>query len=368
MAHSAFVLPKIDYTVQYSEMYRSRSAVLGKMLEEYLKAEGETREFAVGEQATLLIGCVAVVAKKPQIIKQLDQVTAVEPEEWEVSAPEYFLEDTQMERHRVELPEEARRQIVNGGVVGLIGRKTEKSFRAKRVVFPLEAFRSAQRPRHKKPKVAPECETLIVVPAMANSVTAQRLEQLLPNSAVLFYEGLSKKARLKNVLAKVPAAKIYLVPGAGDQVAYMTPYQPPSAFQLGVPEECHRLSSPAMVACAQLAVVFCNPLSVAETMRYLGTKNSAEVEAHLDALEVLVQYLHLSPCSPDTCPTYPMTEDLFVLQEVPDVIVVVADSDRSGIRSLDLGERDTVKLVVLSTRTNEVLCLADGSVSLHPIV
>ncbi|KAI5192837.1 DNA polymerase delta subunit 2 [Nematocida sp. AWRm77] len=394
MAQLTFALPKPDYTLQYSLMYRSRTETLGALIEKHMKEEGCTRVYSPKEGKAFLIGCVVVSAKKPQIIKDMDSVKKIEDPEWRVEHPEYFLEDARMERIKLRVSEDQQAQLVNGCVAGVLGTKDAHGFKVERIVLPLEAFSSISSSTpsisslspsssstvaspHKKQKrdseasVDPACEQLFVIPNAESPFSFCQIEKCLggaekkESSAVVFYEGVLHSCA-SEAISKLSSSRVLLVPGATDRVGYMVPFQAPSRFQLGLPESSCVLTNPAVVTCSGQSVLFCNALSVREVMRYLGTVGSTCADKYVEALSFLVQAMHISPCSPDTCPTYPMEEDLFVLKSIPEIFVLSADTVNSVIKHVVFGSI-SVALVVLSTQTREVLSISARTLSFRTI-
>jgi len=357
-----FLLNEVKYDTQYSEMYRSRSRALGERLNRYLEESGLKREHDVpGTQKTFLVGCIVVEGKKPQIIKEIKHVKNIEKSGWAMEDPSYFIEDTEMERVWLDVSKCEGDRLVNGCVVAVFGTKEGKGVRVERVFFPIETYKAGE----DRKKVRFGREKTVVVPRIGDHrrVTAKKIADFVSENGagLVLYEETQSCKHMGDVEAHV-------VPGENDHVLHMLPYQPPARRQIGAGPRHTLLTNPASMEISGKTVIFCNYRSVEEVLRYAPAeeREAAGAEKYFGALHLLLRCMHISPCSPDSCPTYPMSEDPFVLKDIPDMLIVRVEEKVADIREVEeQGKR--VFLVVLSVAENGVLVISEGVPSIETI-
>lgn len=415
----------IDYNTQYSEMYRSRTRIIGDSIEAFAKSKGYTRTHVLLEKKEqLLVGCIYVAVDRPKSISTIHNIMLPDREvqakkhlkdhrknstaengspggkesgennslldpaslesqimqekDWAVVKPEYYIEDTRLERTHLLLSEEHARIIIHGLVVGVVGMLQGLSFAVSDVILPIQVVENPwgnEGPEKKKicingpgkasrsmgntsstPDGALQCleleniEVLLVVadPEAASDAEVTAVIDLASEldarckSTVIVIGGLAKDKKgkaekLKRIANILDGKKTVFVPGPGDDVPYMLPLIPPPCEVLGISDNCQVLSSPCHIRVPGSQMVFCDPISVGEVLRQIGKNKLPKLEDYFSAMEYLITAMHISPCAPDSCPVYPMaSSDPFILQSVPDIVVAVSSSREGGTRIFEV--------------------------------
>ncbi|KAI5184914.1 hypothetical protein NEHOM01_0465 [Nematocida homosporus] len=389
----------LDYSVQYAEMYKDRTLRLGRELEKYLGGLGYTKSTTPMEQETLLIGCISITtarASVAKIIHQIDKVgEVVDPAITEEK--EYFIESAEIERIKLELPADEEKSLISGAVVGLIGQKVGMSFKVTQVIYPITAYTGPQPPVSVGDSESPPCKRMdfgeqeVVVLPRVNGLGGKKsllnlfqtrgkvpekvflLEGLVADGGKI--DGVDKTGKIDVIDKKLSSfglreliagmeKQVCLIPGAEDYVPLMVPYTPPSRELLHIGEECQILTNPAVVTVFGQRVVFCPLAIVKEIMWYFGSEGSEDINEYFRAMECIIRCRHISPTSPDRCPTYPLKTDPFVLDTVPDVLVLCVDKLGPEIRDFAF-ENGSVALVVLSSPDKGVLFMREEGLALE---
>lgn len=398
------------YDVPYSDTYLDRTERLGAMVEEVARkrCSMEKEVFPPGPSGreVLLIGCLVIQSrKKPTIIGRLGSVRSLEKEAggaeegYYSKDNEYFIENKDLGRMRLEAPEgHSRFYLVNGSVIGVVGIVGDTGVRITSLLFPESPSRlergqggdggdkhDAHKRGSKKAKESKHA-VLLVSGAMVGEAGGKRgagkslyamLQSLLKNQdklglgslkgAVFLEDSISTASKGRSAFGEIAGmlsdsqGEVVVVPGRKDVVPRMLPLQPihPSCF--GARGDLALATNPSLLKLGNKRVLLCPSDAVIDlakySPRYRGLPH-VKVDEWLDALEIMLALRHMAPTSPDTLEAYPMKSDLFVIEDVPDVLVAGNLGDEFGERTLALGGR-LVRLLVVprfcSTHSGVVL-------------
>lgn len=375
-----------DYTVQYCEMYKDRTKALGKEIEKHMSLLGYRRVMLLeNEKESLLVGCLNISFQRKSVVKELYKVVEIDSVPIGIRYPsEYYLEAEGMERVHLSIPDEISETLVAGTVIGVIGKKIAGIFKVSKIIKPIDAHKNKSKEKNKK--VQYDNNTCIIIPGV-QEIPEEKIKQFKntldkydtpSNIKIILFEGIYRKEKdLSEIVLEIGEEKISMIPGAGDCVPYMIPYADPSRVLLRVGNKCSILSSPCRVTLSGKDVIFCPYISIKPVAWCLQEKNNENneknednieigIEAYFDALSALITYKHISPMSPDMCPTYPSKNDLFILETIPDALIVRVKEPISGHKKIEITDI-TVNLIVLSNADKGVCVVKDGEFTIQNI-
>ncbi|KAI5181398.1 DNA polymerase delta subunit 2 [Nematocida sp. AWRm80] len=407
-----------EYTSQYSNQYNDRTLRQGTEIEEYLRSRYKREYIAEdNKKEILLIGTLAITTPtKPVISKVFHKVNCIQEPDWRITNPEYYLEDKEMERIKIQLPEKDRETAVNGTVLGVVGTKTDNIFIVSEVFYPIDSYQGQKENKRRRKEeqqdhlIMPNINTLkpeqiptlikyiketnpgkivllegIVRQEYSTLYTTLRQIPITPADTSILSETISKglteereereEREEKSILSglvtgdqKYPEENILCIPGENDCTLFMLPYRAPAQIFLETPRKSTKLSNPSIFELNEYQIVVCPYISLRETMRYLNTIGSKKIEDYYKAQEIHIRSMHIAPTAPDTTPIYPSDIDPFVLGSIPDIIVTRVPQALAGTSIYELPNGRKVHLVILSETSNGILVISKEKVEMVKIV
>jgi DNA polymerase alpha/epsilon subunit B/DNA polymerase delta subunit OB-fold domain len=360
-AGKEYVVSEKDvYERGYSSMYESRLSLIEEIVHKrFGSLHGSKKE-------GLVVGIVYVKSKKKVgIIEKPGGVREIgeDAESYCSEENEYFLENREVGAIRLVL-EKGRHVLINGSVVGVIGDLSDGVLSAEQILLPSECSEARKRPKRAKSQIgggvlilggAVEAKSGLSLFEVAGKEIAGKCGA---SGIIVLEDGTRSEDRGRNsgkaekelvrIAGSLKDSKLFLVPGRGDLVPRMLPLQPMSQNCLG--PEVHATTNPVLFhlkgpgkASIQMSILVVPSYSLVDMLKYFPPLSG---ETYLDGLEMLLSLRHIAPTAPDTLDAYPVESDLFVLEEIPDVLVAGNLGDALLSRRVECEGKEVLLLVL----------------------
>ncbi|KAI5170741.1 DNA polymerase delta subunit 2 [Nematocida sp. LUAm3] len=359
------------YNTQYSEMYKDRVKRLGQLVEEGWRKRGISLEKNKGN--SFISGIIMVDTKRASITKCIYEVEKEEdlPKEESISEKKYFLERIDSERVELLPPNNLSKYLINGAVLGLLGRTSKDSFIVEDIIFPYEALPEDNR----KKRVNSSSPSGALISGISNYLEKQEKQKLIENlnnigiENIFIYENLilssngkenQKENPLNEFLSVFSSSSVSLIPGPNDKTLPMLPYANTSLTSLNLNSSHKVINIPTTVLIGETEILLC---ALPAVKSLLSAANFLpNNEKYFWALKQIVKCLHSSPCAPDALPAYPSKRDPFVLERIPNAVALVVDEGHPELRTISLSHH-SIDLLIL-TNSPSISTVINGKVSL----